>query len=233
MSRVADDGGVKVRLNVDPIDRPVTADADISLWVERGAPRFEGSIAFARAVGRAPEGGQALIIEPWRVTSRVKGDSAAAVLEQIEFQYGPDDRAIKLRGDAKLTFGSQPQLVGVLSSPQLDLDRMLALPEATRRRPLVAIKALADNFSGAQRLPFPVRLGLSVETLTLAGASSTRERRPAHRRRDLGHREPGRAGARHHPAAAQRPLRLDRQGRRIHRPGPRRFRAIRARCLPG
>jgi uncharacterized protein involved in outer membrane biogenesis len=174
MSRVADDGGVKVRLNIDPIERPVTADADITVWVDRGAPRFEGSIAFARAVGRAPEGGQALIIEPWRVTSRVKGDSAAAVLEQIEFQYGPDDRALKLRGDAKLTFGKEPQLVGVLSSPQLDLDRMLALPEETRRRPLVAIKALADNFSGAQRLPFPVKLGLSVETLTLAGATLQR-----------------------------------------------------------
>ena len=82
------------------------------------------------------------------------------MLEQIEFQYGPDERAIKLRGDAKLTFGSQPQVNGVLSSPQLDLDRMLALPEETRRRPLVAIKALAEYFSGAQRLPFPVKLGL-------------------------------------------------------------------------
>ena len=51
---------------------------------------------------------------------------------------------------------------------------MLALPEETRRRPLVAIKTLADYFSGAQRLPFPVKLGLSVETLTLAGATLQR-----------------------------------------------------------
>ncbi len=171
LGRVADDGGVKLRLTVDPIDRPLTADADVSIWVDRGAPRFEGSLALARSVGRAPEGG---IIEPWRVTSRVKGDGAAAVLEQIEFQYGPDERAIKLRGDAKLTFGGQPQLNGVLSSPQLDLDRMLALPEETRRRPLVAIKTLADYFSGAPKLPFPVKLGLGVETLTLAGATLQR-----------------------------------------------------------
>ena len=62
------------------------------------------------------------------------------MLEQIEFQYGPDDRATKLRGNANLAFGQQPAFVGVLSSPQIDLDRLLALPEATRRRPLVAIK---------------------------------------------------------------------------------------------
>ena len=58
-SRVADDGGVKVRLTVDPIDRPLTAEADVSIWIERGAPRFEGSVAFARAVGRAPASGGA------------------------------------------------------------------------------------------------------------------------------------------------------------------------------
>ena len=174
MSRVADDGGVKVRLNIDPIDRPFNAEADVSIWVEGGAPRFEGSVALSRPVGRAPAGGRALIIEPWRVTSRLKGDSDAAVLEQIEFQYGAEDRAIKLRGDAKLTFGSEPQLVGVLSSPQLDLDRMLALPEETRRRPPIAIKALADSFSGAHGLPIPIKLGLSIETLILAGATLQR-----------------------------------------------------------
>jgi uncharacterized protein involved in outer membrane biogenesis len=167
MSRVADDGSVKVRLNVDRIEQPLSTDANISVRIERGAPRFDGTIAFARPVARAADGG---IIEPWRVTSRVKGDGSAAVLEQIEFQYGPDDRATKLRGDAKLTFGSTPQLDGSLSSPQLDLDRMLSLPEETRRRPLVAIKTLADYFSDAQQLPFPVKLTFSVESLTLAGS---------------------------------------------------------------
>jgi hypothetical protein len=61
---------------------------------------------------------------------------------------GPDDRAVKLRGDAKLGFGRNPQLEGVLSSTQIDLDRLLALPEATRRQPLVALKSFADYFAG-------------------------------------------------------------------------------------
>ncbi len=169
-SRVGDDGSVKMRLALDPIDRPFTAEADVSIRIENGVPLFEGGLAFARAVGRAPQGAQGLIVEPWRVTSRFKGDSNGATLDQVEFQYGPDDRPIKLRGGARMVFGSKPQLEGELSSSQIDLDRILALPEATRRRPLPTLKTFAEYASGALRLPFPVRLGLNVETLTLAGA---------------------------------------------------------------
>jgi large subunit ribosomal protein L24 len=169
-SRVGDDGGVRVRLNVDPIDRPLIAEADAVVYVERGVPRFEGTLQLARPVGRAPDG----IIEPWRVTSRIKGDATGATLEQVEFQYGPDERAIKLRGNANLTFGQDPQLAVGLSSTQVDLDRMLALPEATRRRPLVAVKAFADYFGGTQRLPIPLKLVVSAENVMLAGATLQR-----------------------------------------------------------
>ena len=154
-----------MRLNIDPINRPLIADADAFVFIERGVPRFEGSLQLARPVGRAPDG----IIEPWRITTKIKGDSTAAVLEQIEFQYGADERGIKLRGDANLALGAAPQLAVVLTAAQVDLDRVLTLPEAVRRRPLVAIKAFVDSFAGAPQLPLPVKLGISVENVTLAG----------------------------------------------------------------
>ena len=44
--------------------------------------------------------GATLIVEPWRVTGQIKGDSSGAMLDQVELQYGPDERPIKLRGDA-------------------------------------------------------------------------------------------------------------------------------------
>src|SRR5262249_16922180 len=115
-SRIAEDSGAKVRFAVDPIDQPLAAEADVSVWIQRAMRGFEGSVQSARAVGRAPAGAQSLIVEPWRVTSRIKGDSAAAVLEQVEFQYGPDDRAIKLSGGANLTLGLKPKVSAVLSS---------------------------------------------------------------------------------------------------------------------
>jgi uncharacterized protein involved in outer membrane biogenesis len=173
-SRIADDGGAKVRFAVDPVDQPLAAEADVTIWVEGGLPRFEGTVQLARAVGRAPAGAGSVIIEPWRVTSHIKGDSASAVLEQIEFQYGPDERAIKLRGGAGLRFGRQPEFNGTLSSPQIDLDRMLALPEPLRRRPLAAVKTLADSLLGGAQLPIPAALNISAESVTLGGATLTR-----------------------------------------------------------
>jgi AsmA-like C-terminal region len=148
----------------------LTAEADISITLEQGAPRFEGSLQFARPVGRAPVGAQALIIEPWRLAGRIKGDGKGAQLEQIEFQYGPDNRATKLRGNANVVFGQQPAFVGALSSPQIDLDRLLGLSEATRRRPLVAVRTLAESFVGAFRMPVTTTLTVGVEAMTLGGA---------------------------------------------------------------
>ena len=131
-------------------------------------------MSLARPVTRAPAGSQAEILEPWRLSGKIDGNSTRAVVEQIEFQYGPDDRPIRLRGDALVNFGAAPRFTGVLSSPQLDLDRILALPEPERRRPLAAIKAFADSLAGSQRLPIPVSLGISVESLTLAGVTLQR-----------------------------------------------------------
>jgi uncharacterized protein involved in outer membrane biogenesis len=166
VSRPGDDGGVKVRLNVDPIDHPRTIDLDGSILVEQGRPSFEGSLQFTRPVGRGPDG----IIEPWRVTSHVRANGTAAVLEQVEFQYGPEERAIRLKGDARLAFSAKPELSANLSAPQIDLDRILGLPEAAGRLPLAAIKSLAETFVRAPRLPVAVRLSINVETATLAGA---------------------------------------------------------------
>src|SRR5262249_29017060 len=148
--------------------------ADLTIWNDAAKPRFDGSIQFARPVGRAPTGADALIVDSWRVSSRVKGDSTAAVFEQIEFQYGPDDRAIKLKGGANLTFGRQPQLNGSLTSSQVDVDRVLALPDAARRRPLAGVRVLAEFALAAARLPIPAMLRIGGENITLGGATRAR-----------------------------------------------------------
>jgi large subunit ribosomal protein L24 len=173
-SRIADDGGMKVRLALAPADYPLAADVDVTVWTDAAKPRYEGNVQFSRPVARAPAGAQSPIVESWRVSARVEGDSSAAVLEQVEFQYGPDDRAIKLKGDAKLTLGQQPRITGVLSSPQIDADRLLGLSDAARGRPLAAVKALAESLLAASRLPIPATLSIAIESVTLGGATLSR-----------------------------------------------------------
>lgn len=165
VAKPAEDGGVKVRLNLEPADLPRTIDVDGSIWVERGIPRFEGALQVARTVSRGAEGSA----PSWRLSSHIRADRTAAVLDQLDLQYGPDDRALRFKGDARLSFGAAPELSATLSASQLDLDRLEALPEATERRPLAALKALAEALARTPRLAIPVTLGISADTVTIAG----------------------------------------------------------------
>jgi large subunit ribosomal protein L24 len=169
--RVGDDGTVKLRVNVDPSDRPLAIDTDGVLSFERGEPRFEGAFNIARPAGIALPSGQTFANDPWRLGTRVKATTVSALLEQTEFQYGPEERAVKLTGTAELKFGNKPRFDGVLSARQIDFDRASATADATQRVPLAAIKVLGDAFSGALRPSIPARLGISIDAVTFAGAT--------------------------------------------------------------
>src|SRR5262249_60398827 len=77
-SRIGGDAGTKLRFTIDPIGQPLSAEADLSISIERGVPRFDGNVQLARAVGRAPAGAAPLIGEPWRATRRAKAARTAA-----------------------------------------------------------------------------------------------------------------------------------------------------------
>ncbi len=164
--RAAVDGAVKVRLLVDTVDRVRIGDVDSSIWIERGIPHFAGTLQWSQAGGRSTQG----FSEQWRVSAKMRGNWAAAMLEGINLQYGSEDRAVQLRGHANLTFRAQPELDVTLSATQIDLDRVLALPAPMRRRPLAAVRTMADNFGAARLPPIHVNFGISAEVVTLADA---------------------------------------------------------------
>ena len=167
----AEQGALKLRLNIDPVEKPLAVDADGVLSFNGTAPRFEGAVTFTRPAGLALPNGQTLTSDPWRFTSRVKATPASALFEAIEFQYGPEERAVRLNGTAELKFGDKPRFDGVLSAAQIDLDR--AFPSATPGKPLplAALKTLGNSFAGGMGPSIPARIGISIEALTLAGAN--------------------------------------------------------------
>lgn len=169
-SRVADDG-MKIRLALDPSDYPLALEAEGTMRLEDSAPRFEGTMTLARPVAVAGATGRGTVAVPWRALSKVKATPAQALFEQLEYQYGPDARAIKLGGTASLRFGKAPRFEGVISARQVDLDRGLALPEASGRLPLAALKAFIEPLASSWRPPFPVRLGIGVDAVTLAAGT--------------------------------------------------------------
>jgi large subunit ribosomal protein L24 len=169
--RVGEDGAMRLRVGLDPTDNPLSIVADGALRFDANAPRFDGTLSVARPVAVAGASGRGMIAVPWRVTSRIKATTAQALFEQVEYQYGPDDRALKLAGTAEFRFGKTPRLDGVLSARQADLDRALDLPDAVRRLPFAAIKQVIESFGVAFRPAFPVRLGIGLDSVTLAGGT--------------------------------------------------------------
>jgi large subunit ribosomal protein L24 len=114
--------------------------------------------------------GKSVVQEPWKLTSKVMANAQSALLEQIEFQYGSEERAAKLDGAAEVKFGERPRLQGALSARQIDLDRLIATPDVPRRLPAAGTQALAELLSGAMRPTIPTSLTVSVDAVTLGGA---------------------------------------------------------------
>ncbi len=170
-SRRGEDGGMRLRASLDPSDRPLSVETEGTLWVEGGRPRYEGSLTLAGPAGLALSSGRTVASDPWRATSRVKATPAGALLEQVEFQYGPDERAAKLAGTAELNFGAKPNFTAVLSARQVDFDRALLLPDGAPRTPIALLRRITDTLAQAARPPVPVNIGVGIDTATLGGQS--------------------------------------------------------------
>ena len=169
--RVADDGSIRLRLAVDGGSRALTADAEGTVRFEQGAPRFEGLLTLNRLSDVVLIQGRAVASEQWRATAKVKASAASAQFEQIELLYGPEERGTKLAGTAELKLGKQPRLEGAFSARQIDLDRLAALPEGTRRLPIMALRSIAETFTDTLRPSIPAQIGIGIDAATLAGAT--------------------------------------------------------------
>src|SRR5262249_52489665 len=165
-ARADGDGAAKVKLGLDPSDHPFTIEADGSLRVENGGPAFEGTLAVSRPAGIAPASGRGVAAVPWRATGRVKATTANALFEQLELQYGPETRAIKLSGVAQMKIGKKARLSGILSAREVDLDQTFDLPESIRMLPVAAVRAMAGRVAGAFTPPFPLQLGIGIDSVT-------------------------------------------------------------------
>ena len=168
--RASDDGALKLRVNVDPVSRPLSIAADGTLTLAGAEPTFDGTLSLTRPVGIAARNA-AELAQPWRLSGKVKVSAASALMEQFEFQYGSDEQGLKLTGVADFKFGKRPRFEGVLSGRQIDLDRALAADDGTRPPPAVAMRKIAQLAGGAFRPAVPIQIGVGIDQVTLGGNS--------------------------------------------------------------
>ncbi len=165
------DTGFKIRLGVSPSNHPLTADVDGTLSLDRGASQFDGTIALARPVGAALSSGQRVMNDPWHASGTIRATPAAATLQAVTFQYGPDERAVVFTGKADLTLGAHPHFDGEIAALEVNVDRAPAAPDLTHRPPLLVIKNFVETFVASIKPPLPGKVGVGIAGLTVGGTN--------------------------------------------------------------
>jgi uncharacterized protein involved in outer membrane biogenesis len=168
--RYADDGKLKLHINVDPVSYPLSIEVDGVLALAGGKPNFDGGVSLTRAVAIASRG-TGKLSQPWHVSGKVKVTAASALMQNFEFDYGSQDRGFKLTGVADFKFGKRPRFDGVLSGRQIDLDRALGDGNGTIAPPAATIGKLAKLAGGAFRPAIPIQIGIGIDQVTLGGDS--------------------------------------------------------------
>ena len=167
--RYADDGKLKIHVNINPVEHPLAIEADGTLAVHDGAPQFDGAMKVQRLVGIDRKNAKKLE-PPWHVIGHLKATAASALLQKGEFQYGSADHGVKLTGVADLTFGKKSRFKAELSGRQLDLDGVLGGGDA-RSAPGDAVRKLVAFAGNAFRPPIPMQVGIGIDEVTLGGGA--------------------------------------------------------------
>lgn len=166
--RYSDEGTLKLHVNVDPVNRPLSIETDGVLTLGDGAPHFDGTVSLAKPVGIGLRT-NARLTQPWRLSGKIKAGTQSALFEQVEYLYGSEEQGLKLTGVADFKFGKNPRFDGILSGRQIDLDRVLVASDGTRPPPAAAIRELIELGGGAFRPAFPIAIGVGIDQITLGG----------------------------------------------------------------
>jgi uncharacterized protein involved in outer membrane biogenesis len=171
-SRRGENGGMKLRLAVDAVERALAFDSDGTVWIEARAPRYEGAATLSRVVGTALPGGRVAINDPWKVTGKLTATAASAVVKELDLQYGPDVRSFHLAGSVLMNFGPEPRIASDFNARQIDLDRVLGGSEQ-KRLPFDLLRSMAESLAEWGAPSLPVRIGVGVDSVTVGGATLT------------------------------------------------------------
>jgi uncharacterized protein involved in outer membrane biogenesis len=174
VGRLTDENALKLHINVDPADHPLSIEADGMLELAAGSPRFDGTLGLSRPVGigsrlsSVPDQG---LTQPWRASAKVKATAQSALLQNVEFHYGSEEQGYRLTGVADFKFGQHPRFDGVLSGRQVDIDRAVGGAAGERQSPFAAIRRLAELGALAFRTALPIQIGVGIDQVTLGGNS--------------------------------------------------------------
>ena len=160
LSKASEGEATRLRLDLDSAQAGAMSSAlDGALTFDGRVPHFDGTLTLAAA----PE-------TPWRIAARTTLDPSGATFTQGEILYGAEATGLKLSGDGTLSF--KPATLRVkLSATELDLDRAIGGSKAESGKTPAEI--LANAMAALPSLPWPSRIEVAADRLTLAGQTLT------------------------------------------------------------
>lgn len=159
-----DGKGMRVRVIIDPGERPLSADLDGVLTFDASVPKLEGSLTLGRPADVKSNTADSM---PWKLSSRFKANPSSGTLEQIEAAYGPDDNALRFTGTGDVRFGASPLLHVALSARQLDADRLLS--RGTAGEPVRMLTGLRSLVTAFPLAPLPIQIEVGADQIALGG----------------------------------------------------------------
>lgn len=166
--RTDDLGNLRVTMQVNPENAPVSLSTDGKLSNSEGGPVYEGGYTF-KAYADLQEGQQAA--EP-PIRSQGQFSLTSADLEMPEFliAMGPASVASTLEGQARILFGDTPRFDVSLRTDQIDLDRSIGRGPAQPARPSQVSSLLAQlALATPTELGVEGRMRLDVGAIVLGG----------------------------------------------------------------
>ncbi len=146
----AEAGALRLRALIENEVAAARTDFDGSVRLVDGLLTGDGALAASGNVAVPLERGTGHVI--WRIAAKVKSDGARAVLDDIQLALGNTDRQTIFTGSGDVDFGrSGPVAKAVLSTRQLDLDRLLTAEDPRLvQTPEATVRNLVDFAGGGQ-----------------------------------------------------------------------------------
>ena len=170
-------GAGRVAVSITPADRPLVVEAEGTLNTGGGGALFNGTVRAGHGdASRSDTGSEATFADlkqlSWRLEGPIEITPDHVFLNEAEFAVGPEDRQMRFTTALSYPFDAKGGIEAVLSSGQLDLDRLIGggpeQPVSPREAVSAVLRAMRDT-ADAFAFSHPVQLSADVSTVVVGG----------------------------------------------------------------
>nr|WP_244316725.1 AsmA family protein [Pannonibacter sp. XCT-34] len=156
------DGTLRLRADLVPALQALQVTLDGTLKQEAGAPGFDGRFT-ASSIGTGQEP------DSWRAEGSAALTADGVEVPAFDLRIGPEDRAISLKGEARVGLAGQRRFEIKASAKQIDFDRIYG---EGPQKPVALDRARSEMIQRLATLPpspLPGLISLEVPAIVLGG----------------------------------------------------------------